>query len=123
MQTKREKIKELELKNLELSRKLYTTERHLGFAERAVRDRNETIVELQNQLDELKETHANTVWQLADYVAFYERVKTVMEAFEEEKDKPKIMTVDLTNQPDPELTDFCNFIASIVDKIVGEENG
>lgn len=123
MQTKREKIKELEYKNLELSRKLCTTERHLGFAERAVRDRNETIVELQKQLDELKETHANTVWQLADYVAFYEGVKTVMEAFEEEKNKPKIMAVDLTNQPDPELTDFCNFIASIVDKIVGEENG
>lgn len=123
MQTKRERIKELELKNLELSRKLCTTERHLDFARRAIIDKNETIVELQKQLDEFKETHANTVWQLADYVAFYEGVKTVMEAFEEEKDKPKIMAVDLTNQPDPELTDFCNFIASIVDKIVGEENG
>ena len=123
MQTKRERIKELELKNLELSRKLCTTERHLDFARREIIDKNETIVELQKQLDELKETHANTVWQLADYVAFYERVKTVMEAFEEEKDKPKIMAVDLTNQPDPELTDFRNFVASVVDKIVGEENG
>ena len=123
MQTKRERIKELELKNLELSRRLDSTKRHLDFAERAVRDRNEKIVELRGQIEELKETHANTVWQLADYVAFYERVKTVMEAFEEEKDKPKIMAVDLTNQPEPELTDFCNFVASIVDKIVGEENG
>lgn len=123
MQTKREKIKELEYKNLELSRKLYTTERHLGFAERAVRDRNETIVELQKQLDELKETHANTVWQLADYVAFYERVKTVMEAFEEEKDKPKIMAVDLTNQPDPEVKLLCDFIMNILDKIANKEEG
>lgn len=123
MQTKRERIKELELKNLELSRRLDSTKRHLDFAERAVRDRNEKIVELRGQIEELKETHANTVWQLADYVAFYERVKTVTEAFEEEKDKHKIMAVDLTNQPDPELTDFCNVVASIVDKIVGEENG
>lgn len=122
MKLKSERIKELEHENLDLSRGLNRTRKLLTCAEAAVRDRDEKIAELQEQLDYFKNEYAKVVWNTADYVSFYDRVNTLVEEFEEEQNKPKIMTVDLSNQVDPEVTDFCSFIASIVDKIVSEDN-
>ena len=50
------------------------------------------------------------------------RIRQLEKELEEEQNKPKIMSVDLSKQVDPEVTDFCSFIASIVDKIVSEDN-
>ena len=122
MKRKSERIKELELANLELSRSLSRARNNLICAEEAVRDRNDKIAELQEQLDYFKNEYAKVVWNTADYVSFYDRVNALVEEFEEEKGKPKVMTVDLSSQIDPEVTDFCSFIASIVDKIVSEDN-
>lgn len=84
---------------------------------------NEIIDERTKELEYFKDKYAEAVWDMGRYVAFFERAKTLFETFEEEKDKPKIMTIDLTNQPEPELEDLCNHIASVLDKIVGDENG
>lgn len=120
--TKMERIKALEQEKLELSRKLYARNRQLDYAETAVRDRNDKIKELQEQLDYFKNEYAKVVWNTDVYATFYERVKALVETFDDEKDKPKVITVDLSSQLDPQFVDNCSVIASIVDKIVSEDN-
>lgn len=137
MKLKSKRIKELEHKNLELSRRLDSTKRHLDFAERAIRDRNEKIVELRGQIEEredelqlMKERQERLYSSLCDYVSFYESLNTLIEGFAERRvvcskgtDKePKIFTVDLTKDIIPEALDVCELITDIIASLLGEED-
>lgn len=127
MKLKSERIKELERENANLKKSLDGTRHqlmyHLKGEEEAVRKRDEQIAELEEQVKYFKDEYAKEVWHMADYVSFYERVKALVEEFEEDRDKPKVVTVDLRNQVEPEFLDICSFITNVIDEIVGEENG
>lgn len=137
MQTKRERIKELELDKLNLSRRLDSTNRRLDVAERAVRDRNEKIVELQGKIEEredelqlMKERQERLYSSLCDYVSFYESINTLIEGFAERRvlcskgtDKDsKIFTVDLTKDDIPEALEVCELITDVIASLLGEED-
>ena len=136
MQTKKERIKELERDKLDLSRRLYSKNRQLEYTEKVVRDRNEKIVELQKQLEEkgdelqfMKERQERVLSSLCDYVSFYESLNTLVEGFAERRavcdkdvDKaPKIFTIDLTEDT-PEVPTVCDFINDIIACLLGDED-
>ena len=74
----------------------------------------------QKELEEFKDKYATAIWDMGDYVAFYEKIKSFVEAIEEENGKPKVIPVDLTKQPDPVLVDYCKFVA---DSFAGDKDG